>query len=119
MIDILFAQYCFIHWKPPINAQAIIHNIDTSISFWVIKFITFILEHSRFTQHSKAVSKALRDKEQAMVILSQFHCNMLPISWATLADINSHIQYSSLYTANKLALSIWRALEMKTSHNSI
>ena len=62
MFSILLGEQSLLCWNAPINAKAIIYYRYTAICFWVIELVTFILEHSHFAKHCKAVSKATGDK---------------------------------------------------------
>lgn len=65
------------------------------------------------------MSKALRNKELTMIILSQFHSYMLTVCRRTLADIHGNIQHSTLHASHQLALGKRRPLEMQTTHHTI
>ena len=65
------------------------------------------------------MSKASRDKELTVVFLCKLYGRMLPVCRTTFTDIHCHIQYCSFHTTNYFTLSIWRSLEMKSSHNTI
>ena len=65
------------------------------------------------------MSKALRNKELAMIILCQFHSHMLTVCWRPFADIHSNIQHSTLHASHQLTLSKRRSLEMQASHHTI
>ena len=54
-----------------------------------------------------------------MVIFGEFYCNMLSVSRRTFTDIYSYIKYSTFYTSNQFALSIRRALKVKSSQHTI
>jgi formate hydrogenlyase subunit 6/NADH:ubiquinone oxidoreductase subunit I len=64
---------------PVINTERCIFNIYTSICFWSIKIIAFILENSRFTQYNKTMSKSSRHKELTVIFFTQLHCYMLSV----------------------------------------
>ena len=65
------------------------------------------------------MSKTLRDEELAMIVFCQFYSHMLAISRGSPANIYSYIEYSAFYAAYQLALGIWWALEMQTTHYAI
>ena len=100
MLSVFVREQCLFSWNTPVNTQAIIKDTETTISFGMIKLITFILEYRCLTQHSKAVCKATGHKELTMIIFCQFYCYMLSISGATFADINSHIKDCSFDTTH-------------------
>ena len=65
------------------------------------------------------MGKALRDEELDMIVFCQFYSHMLAISRGAFANIYRYIEYSTLYAAYQLTLSIWWALEVQASHHTI
>ena len=63
--------------------------------------------------------KAFRDKELAVIFLIQFYREPLPKGSASLAQINSHIKYSTLSATYKFGLAIRWPLEMQSAYNAI
>ncbi len=72
-----------------------------------------------FLRELEAMSKALRDEELDMIVFCQLYCHMLAIGWWSFANIYCYIEDSTFYAAYQLALDIWRALEVQTSHHTI
>ncbi len=93
-------------WYLPINTEGFIENRDTSISLWVIKVVTLVLEDGGLGEDGEAVGKTLRNEELTMIVLCQLYRYMLAIGWRSLTNIYSYIKYSTLYAAYKLALGI-------------
>ena len=119
MFRILLGKISMFRRNAPIDAKRIIQDRDTSISLWVIEVITLILEYRSLRQHSKAMRKALRNKELTMIIFRQFHRHMLTLCRRTLADIQGNIQHPTLHTSHQLALGKRRSLEMQATHYAI
>ena len=113
MFRILFRKISMFRRNAPIDTKRFIQYRDTPISLRVIEVITLILEYSSFRQHSKAMSKALRNKELTMIIFSQFHRHMLAVCWRTFTDIHGNIQHSTLHASHQLALGKRRSLNCK------
>ena len=63
MLRILLAEQSFVGRYLPVDTERGIENADAAVCLWMVKLIALILEHSRFTQHSKTMSKAFRDEE--------------------------------------------------------
>ena len=103
----------------PINTEAIIENRNTSICLRMIEVITLVLEDCCFREDSETMGKALWDKELDMIIFCQLYSYMLAISRRAFTNIHCYIEYSTLYAAHQLTLSIWWTLEMQASHYTI
>ena len=115
MLSIFLREDGMVCWYLPIYAETIIQDGDAAICLWVIEVIALVLEDCGLAEDSKAT----RDEELAMIILSQFYCYVLTICRRTLANIYCDIKYRALNTAYQLGLSIWWALEVQTTHHSI
>ena len=63
MLCIFFAQNYLVNWYMPVNAKRIIQDADATVSLWMIKLITLVLEDSCLRENGKAVGEALWDKE--------------------------------------------------------
>ena len=118
MFRVFLGKYGFIG-NAPIYTKGIIQNTNTTINLWMIKLITLVLEHCRFTQYSKAMSHPFGYKKLAVILCSQFNCHMLTIRWTSFSDVNCHIQYRTFNTTYQFALGIRRSLKVKSSHYAI
>ena len=85
----------------------------------MIELITLILEDGCFAQYSKTVSKSTRHKKLTVIVFSKFNCDVLTISRASLSNINGDIQNGTFDATDQLALGIWRALKVQTSHYTV
>ena len=85
----------------------------------MVELIAFVLEYSRLGEYGKAMGKALRDKELAMVVLGEFDSDMLSERGTALADIDCHIEHGTPDAAHQLALGEGRTLEMQSAHDAI
>lgn len=111
MLCVFLREHRFISRNTPVNSKSIIYYRNTTISFRMIKIITFVLEYGHITQYGKAMSKTTGHKELTMVIFRQFYCYMFAVCKTALTDIHSHIKYSTLYATNEFTLSKWWSLE--------
>ena len=120
MLCILFRKISVFRRNAPIDTKRFIQDRDTTICLRVIEVITLILKYSSFRQHSKAMSKTLRNKELTMIIFCQFHSHMLTVCRRTLADIHGNIQHSTLHTSHQ---PLWRTplhcVSRRLSHRPI
>ncbi len=119
MFGILVGEDGFIRGDMPIDIQTFIQDTDAAISLRVIKLIALVLEHSCFAEYSKAMSKALWDKELTMIIFREFYSYVLAISWGAFADIYCYIEHCTFDTANQFALCKRRALKVQATHYAI
>ena len=104
MTCILFRQDGLVGWDTPVDAQRIVENTDAPIGLRMVELVTLILEHGRGRQHGKAVGKTLGDEELAVVVLSEFHGNMLSVGGTALADVDGNVEYGTTNAAHKFAL---------------
>jgi len=119
MLCVLFAEDCLVYWYMPVNPQRIIQDTDATIGLWMIELIALILEDSCLREDGKTMGETLGDKELTVIILCQFHCNMLAVGRTPLADVYSDIKDGTLHTAHQFALGEWWTLEMQASHHTI
>ena len=101
------------------NTQTFIAQLNATISLRCIEVIALILKNRYFTQYGKTMGKSTGDKELEMVLLRQFHRNMLPVCRTSLADVYRHIKYGTFYTTHQLALRIRHLLKMQPTHHAI
>ena len=110
MLQVLLAEYRFLHRYAPVNTQGFVLDIDAAISLRMIEFVALVLEYGGFGEHGKAMSKATRDEELTMIVFCQFYCYMLAKCRRTLADVNGYVKHCDFNSAYKFALGIWHAL---------
>ena len=70
-------------------------------------------------EDGEAVGEALGDEELAVVVLGEFHGNMLSVGGTALADVDRNIEYGTTYAAHEFALGERRTLEVESSHDTI
>ena len=63
MLQVLFAEYRFLHRYAPVNAKRLVLDIDAAIGLGVIEFVALVLEDGSFGENGEAVCKATRDQE--------------------------------------------------------
>ncbi len=119
MFCVFLAENGLICRDAPIDAKAVIKNRDATICLRMIEIITFVLEHSHFTQHNKAVGKTFGNEKLTMIILRQFYGYVLSKCGTAFTNIDSDIENCSLYTAYQFALRKWRTLEVQPTHHTV
>ena len=119
MACILVGENGLVSGDAPIYAKAFVKDADASICLGVVELVALVLEDGRLAEYGKTMCKTLGYKELAMVLGSEFHCNVLTIGGRSLAYVYGYIQHSTLYTSHQFALRVWRALEVETSHHAI
>ena len=65
------------------------------------------------------MGEAFGDEELTMVVLSQFHSDVLTVGRAALADVYDDIEDGPLDAADELCLSEGRALEVQATHDTV
>ena len=75
--EVLVGQYGLVGWDSPVDSQAFIQNRNAAIRLWVVELIALVLEDGRFGEDGKAMGETSGNKELAMVIFGQCHCDML------------------------------------------
>ena len=65
------------------------------------------------------MGKTLGDEELAVVVLGEFHGNMLSVGGTALADVDGNVEYGTANAAHKFALGERRTLEVESSHDTI
>ena len=119
MLRVLFAEDCFVGWDAPVDAEAFIGDGDAVVGFGMVELIAFVLEDSRFAQHSEAVGEAFRYEELAVIVLCEFDGDVLAVGRGAFTDVNGYVQDGAFDTANEFALGEWWALEMQTTHHAV
>ena len=84
----------------PVDTKRVIEDADASVRLGMIELITLVLEHSGIAEDGKAMGEAFGNKELPVVILCQFHCDMLTVCRTTLTDIHCDIEDGSFDTAH-------------------
>jgi len=119
MARILFRQDGLVDRDAPIDAQRIVENADARVGLRMVELVTLILEYGRGRQHSKTMGKTLGDEELAVVVLGEFHGDMLSVGGTALADVDRNIEYGTTYTAHEFTLGERWTLEVESSHDTI
>ena len=117
--EVLVRQYGLVGWDSPVYSQTLIQNAYAPVSFRVVELVAFVLEDRSLGQDGKAVGEALGNEELPVVVLREFHRDVLPISGAAFADVHCDIQHGAAHTPHQLALGEGRALEVKASHHPV
>ena len=63
MLQVLFAEYRFLHRYAPVNAKGFILDVDAAICFRMVEFVTLILEDGGFGENGEAMGETTRDEE--------------------------------------------------------
>lgn len=119
MAGIFLREDSLVGGNSPVYVEGFIFDRDTSISFGVIEIVALVLKYSCFGQDGKAMGKSFWYEKLQVVVLCQFHGNVLPVCGGAFAYVDCYVKDSSPDTAHEFALGIGRALEMQTSHDAI
>ena len=119
MVGVLLGEDGLVRGDVPIDAEGVIEDTDTTFCLWMIKLVTLVLEHRCLTQHRKTVGETLGDEKLTMVVLSQFHSDVLTVGGTALADVYDDIEDGTLDAADEFALGEWGALEVQATHDTV
>jgi len=118
MVGVFLAQDGLQRVNAPVNAERSVEYGYSSVGLRSIIVVAFVLKHGNIAQNSKAMGKAARNEELAVVVLRQFNGHMLPECGRAAADVDGYIEHSASHTAHQFGLSKGRTLEMQTAHYS-
>ena len=119
MLQVFLAKNRLLHRYAPINAKRLVLDIDAAISLRMIELVAFVLEDGSLGENGETMSEATRDKKLTMIVFCQFYCYMLAECRRAFADVNGNIKHCALDAAHQLALGIWHALIVKTTHHTV
>ena len=119
MLQVLFAEYCFLHRYAPVNAKGFILDIDAAISFGMIEFVALVLEDGGFGENGEAMGESSWNKELTMIVFRQFHGHMLAKCRRSFTDVNGYVKDCALNAAHEFALGIWHSLIMQATHHAV
>lgn len=119
MLEVLCREDGLIGGNVPVDAEALVHDADTAFCLGMIELIALVLEDGGLAQHGKAMGKASRYKELAVIVFRQLYGDMLPEGGRALADVNGYIEHGTLDTAHELALGEGRTLEVEAPHDTV
>ena len=77
MSEVFGTEYGLLHGYAPVDAECLILDVDARLCLGVVEVVTLVLKDGRRTQHGKAMCKAVGHEELTMVVLREFHGNML------------------------------------------
>ena len=119
MLQILFAEYRFLHWYAPVDAKRLVLDIDAAISLRMIELVALVLEDGGLGENGEAMSESSWDKKLTMIVFCQFHCHMLSECRGAFADVNGYVEDCAFNAAHEFALGIWHTLIMKSTHHAV
>ena len=102
-----------------IDAEGLVENGDSTVCLRCVEIVAFVLEHSCLAQHRKSVRKSMGDKELAVIVLRQFHGDVLAVCRTAFANVNGDIQNCALDAPYQFALRKRRSLKMQTPHHAV
>lgn len=102
----------------PIDGEGRVIEGNAAFGLRGIVVVALIDKDCDVAEDSKAVGKAARDEEHAVVVLVEFYCYMLTESRAAMANVHCHVEHTASNYTNEFCLSVRRTLEMKSSHYS-
>lgn len=84
----------------PVDAEGCVADGDAAVGLRSIVVVTLVLEHSHFAEHRESMRETARDEELPMVLLTEFHSHMLAVCRRALADVDCHVEHTSLDAAH-------------------
>ena len=85
----------------------------------MIEVVALVLEYRSLRKNSEAMGETSGNKELAMIILCQFHGNMLSVSRGAFMNIHGYIKHSTFYTSHQLTPRKRRSQEIQASHHTL
>ena len=119
MTGILVAQESFVGGEAPVDAKGLVQYAYASVGLWGVEVVALVLEDRCLAEDGKAVGETFRYEELAVVIFGEFHCYVLAVGGAALADIDCHIEHLAPDTPDEFALGVRRLLEVEPAHHSV
>lgn len=118
MVLIFLAEDALGSRDAPVDGEGEIVEGNATFGLRGIVVVALIDKDCDVAEDSKAVGKAARDEEHAVVVLVEFYCYMLTESRAAVANVHCHVEHTASNYTNEFCLSVRRTLEMQASHYS-
>ena len=119
MTGVLVREDGFVHRDLPVNQKRGVQNGDAAIRLGVVELVALVLEHCCVAENDETVCKAFGNKELPVVFIAELDSDVLPVGRRALAYVYGNVQDTSAYTADNLALCIWRTLEVEAAHDTV
>ena len=102
----------------PVNVETLVQKRDACIRLGGIIVVAFVLEHRFLGENGKAVRKTAGDKELEMVVLTEFHGNVLTKGGTALTNVYGNIEDATAGAAHEFTLRVGHSLIVQTAHHT-
>ena len=102
----------------PVNVETLVQKRDACIRLGGIIVVAFVLEHRFFGENGKTVRKTAGDEELEVIVLTEFHGNVLTKGGTALTNVYGNIEDATAGTTHKFALRVGHALIVQTAHHT-
>ena len=102
----------------PVNVETLIQKRDACIRLGGLIVVAFVLEHRFFGENGKTVRKTAGDEELEVIVLTEFHGNVLTKGGTALTNVYGNIEDATAGAAHKFALRVGHSLIVQTAHHT-
>ena len=102
----------------PVNRQLWIVPGNAALMRWRLVIRCFIEKFCGIAIHHKAMGKAWRHPQLALVVGAQFHRHPLTEGRGAFTDIHRHVEDFTRHATHQFALRMWRQLVVQATQNA-
>lgn len=114
-MTVFFGKNYFISGQAPINREIRVIPCNCTLCLRMIEIIALVLEDHLIGKDAESMGESPGHKKLKMILFTQLHREVLPISRRILSDIYCNVENTAFYDPYKLCLGKGVFLEMKAT----
>lgn len=118
MAQVFLAQQRCSWFKVPVNVECRVGDVDTAVGFRRIVVITLILEYGNVGKYGEAMCESAWHEKLPVVFGGKLYSHVFAIGGGAAAYVDGDIKHSAYDASHQFCLREWRALEVKSAHDS-
>jgi hypothetical protein len=119
MVPVLGGKDDLFGGQLPVNPDIWIVPCDGTLRLRMIEIVALILEHALLGKDAESMGESPGHKKLKMILFTQLHREVLPISRRILSDIYCNVENTAFYDPYKLCLGKGVFLEMKATEDPV
>ena len=119
MMTVFFGKDYFISGQAPINREIRVIPCNCTLCLRMIEIIALVLEDHLIGKDAESMGESPGHKKLKMILFTQLHREVLPISRRILSDIYCNVENTAFYDPYKLCLGKGVFLEMKATEDPV
>ena len=117
-MGVFFAEDSVFVRNHPVDAEVGVVPSNGAFGLWGVVVVALVLEDGFVAQYGKAMGKATRHEELAVVVLGEQAGDVLPERGTSVTNVNSDVEHAATDDTDEFGLCERRFLKVEASDNA-